>query len=54
MKFVMCPHGQGERESIFRDIIRTSFMDGLLLLVQHKEWLRNQHRFQIIFALRKF
>jgi len=29
--FVVCPHGQGERGSIFRDFVRTSFMDGLFL-----------------------
>jgi len=28
-EFLVCPHGQGEG-SIFRDFVRTSFMDGAL------------------------
>jgi len=29
-KFMLCPHGQGERGSISRDFVQTSFMDGPL------------------------
>jgi len=32
LKFMVCPqHGQRGRELIFRDFVRTSFMDGLIL-----------------------
>jgi len=31
LKFIVCPHGQGEG-SIFRDFVQTSFMDGSLPL----------------------
>jgi len=38
LKFLVCPHGQGlsyygqaGRGSIFRDFVRKSFMDGLLI-----------------------
>jgi len=35
-KYMVCPHGLGERGLIFRDFVRTSFMDDGYKIFQRK------------------